>query len=155
MVEMSAEHIAMARANLRKAWEETQEFAKRNNLGEFLNSPLELNQRLMAMVSLMNKIQFAEQRHKYETDKFCKEEVSCYVRKYAQGKFDLSFTKNGKYDEKAKNAFSGAVDVYAILKHDEFISSMRRQDVPEEIIMRYLKGYCIIDECYGSERNLY
>ena len=134
MTEKNPEHIAAARSHLAKVWTETQEYAQRYKLEKFLDKPHELNQWILRMINLLNKMQFAEQHHKYKDENVGKELIGCYVGKYAQGKFDVCFSGNGKYDEQAKRAFSGAVDVYAILNHEEFLKSMRHQQVPDDII---------------------
>ncbi len=152
MSKRSPEDIAAARANLAKAWEETQEYARNTKLDKFLDKPLELNRWIIRMVALLDKIQFSEKRHDYEEQNVHIEKSSVYVTKYPQGKFTLCFTGNGEYDEEAQRAFRSAVDVYAILSHDKFIQSMRQQNIADEVITEYLRDYHIMDDCYATER---
>jgi hypothetical protein len=153
MIEKSPENIEKARANLVRAWKETQAFAKEHELEHFLDKPAELNRLILKLIRFEHDMQFAQQRHKYDENNKTEELAYDSVSKYAQGKFTFYFTGKKEYADIAKKALNHSVDIHALLNYDEYVGLMRQYKVPENEIMPYLDLFHIIDDSYASERT--
>jgi hypothetical protein len=153
MIEKSPEQIERARANLTRAWKDTQTFAKEHELEHFLDKPTELNSLILKLIKLESDMQFAQQRHIYDGNPNAEDLAYESVSKYAQGKFTFYFSGKKEFADLAKRALSNSVDIHALLNYGEFFGLMRQYKVPEDEIMPYLEYFHFIDDCYASERT--